>query len=541
MKKVMVLVAASLTLSAAGPALADDAAAKYVREKAQLLERGFRDDDWAGMIEIGHDVLMRLPGEPTTLKWVGLALAQAGARRLALRALDESLRQKDDAEARRALAQLRQSFTQVRLEIVDVPNDPAVVDALMAMGSSLQAKGPERPLLPGLSEADKKRLAERVANIEKLGGVPAVKPTVERGMSSLTLSYKDVEVTAPTVKLHAGLEKYGFSDVDVELALKAGGQTFSSIRLQQLASLTVTGAGAADSLTLDGKPIAAAGTRVKPGAHVLARVRNGVSWPSDVTVAVGEKKTVALDEAWPEIDLDGWKSGDQLIVSGHAASAPDGKLFVPPGKLDFTWKRGRVEQALSATAQAGAPVHLPLPAVVHVAGDDSALSVELTTASGPLMLSSGAVEKVPAGPLAMTARLPRREPLQRSLTVAPGEDVTLDLPTRAFAKTAATALADEKSQHARKIGLALVGTGVALAVLAGGGAGLYAWQKSVGDDAYASYQSATTLNDLMLFRANVVDASTQQWVWGSVAIGLGAGAVACLGVGIWELTKRRAR
>jgi hypothetical protein len=540
MKGWTVALAVSLCAAVARPALADEAAQKYVREKAQLLERGFRDDDWGGMIEIAHDVLMRVPGDPVTLKWAGIALAQTGARRLAVRALEESLRQKDDAEAKKTLAQLRQSFTTVRIEVSDVPNDPAVSEALMQLGAPLQPKGAERPTLPGLSEADRKKLAERVANIEKLGGIPPAKPTVERGMSALTFVYKDVEVTAPTVKLHASLDKAGLEDVDLELQLKAGDKTFASVRLTPQASLTVTGGGG-DSLTLDGKPIAATGVRVKPGTHVLARVRNGMSWPADITVGAGEKKTVALDAAWAEIDVDGWKSGDQLLLGGRAVEAPGGRLFVPPGaKVELKWKRGPVEVPFSTTAAAGPPVHLAVPALVRVSGDDPALSVELSGPTGPMTLASGSVTPVPAGTLAMTARLPGREPMQRTLTVAPGEDVLLDLSRRGFSRTPETERVEAGNQHTRKIGLVLIGVGAGLGGLAAASAGLYGWQKSVGDDAYASYMAATNVTDVANYRQNVLDASGQQWFYGAFAIGLGAGAVACLGAGIWEL-KRRAR
>jgi hypothetical protein len=533
MKKLAVLL-----LVTSSVAFADDAAQKYVKEKSQLLERGFRDDDWAGMIEIGHDVLMRLPGEPTTLKWTGLALAQVGARRLALRALEESLRQKPDAEGKKALEQLRQSFTQVRVEISDVPNDPAVVDALMQLGTPLLPKGPERIAMPGLSDADKKKLAERVKNIETLGGIPPAKPTVERGASSLAVVYKDVEITAPTVKLHASLEKQGYEDVDLELTLKPGDKTVSKVQLHPLASLVVTGAGASDSLTLDGKPINAAGARVKPGSHVLARVRGGVSWPTEITVAVGEKKTVALDEPWPEIVLEGWKPGDQVTVGGKPATLSAGKIFTPPGEVQVVWKRGSLP---GNTFTATPPAKLTLPGIVHVMGDDPGLSVELSGPAGPTRLGNNAVVQVQPGTYAMTARVPRREPVTRTINVAPGEDVTLDLSSGGFRPTAEYARTEGDTRKSRKIGLALVGVGAGLAGLAGASAGLWGWQRAVGDDAYAAYMASNNLGDLELNRSNVTDATTQQWVWGSAAIALGVGGVACLGVGIWELTKRRPR
>src|SRR5262249_23259378 len=150
--------------------------------------------------------------------------AQVGARRLAMRALEESsAKLKKDPQVEGALAQLRGSFSTVRIEVSGLPDDAQLVQRIVEMGDSLgKAKQAERITLPGLAEDDRKKLAARVAEIEKLGGVPAAKPsTVERGAQSVAVTYRQVEGTAP-VKLHASLGDLGYEDVDLEIALKPG-------------------------------------------------------------------------------------------------------------------------------------------------------------------------------------------------------------------------------------------------------------------------------------------------------------------------------
>jgi hypothetical protein len=491
------------------------------------------------MIEIGHDVLMRVPGEPTTLKWVGLAMAQVGARRLALRALEESATKlKKDAQLEGALAQLRGSFSTVRIEVGGLPDDPQLVQRIVEMGDSLgKQKQAERITLPGISEDDRKKLAARVAEIEKLGGVPAAKPqSLERSGQTVVVTWRLVEGTAP-VKLHASLGDLGFEDVDLEIALKPGEKIVAKAQLRELPRVAFDGPGAAEPFSVDGKPMQAAGGRIKVGSHELVRQKGGARWALPFTVAPGEQKTVTL-EAWPEAELVGWQAGDQVRLGNQQLTASGGRVALPPGKHALKVMRGMVAFPVEVTT--GAEVaRVPLPAMLSVSDPRPGMTITIEGVSEPWIPAQGASFRImPPGPVKLEARLPGYEPVRVDQTLAPGQLLPIEM---GFRPTEATVVAGDTRRRDKRIGWGLTGTGIAALALAGGSAGLWAVERNFADAAYVNYKAATNIDQVRFYQGEVDRSNTASGAFGYLSIGLGAVGVACVGAGIYFLARRSPR
>ena len=567
------IVTAALLALAASPARAGTAlppqVAAFIAEKAALLERGYRDEDWGGMIDTGYDVLMRVPGEPTTLKWVGIALDQLGARSLGLRALEESQRTRKDPQTKAAVAKLRGTFASVRIELTGVPDDRGVRDDLVAATTPLgRPPASERLRIPNGSEDDRARLAKRIHEIETLGGVPPpAPPLVEDGPGTLAIMYQSVEVSpGARVSLHFDLVPLGYEDFDLSLALKPGGRTLAVGTLRPLAMLLFTGPGAADVLIVGGRSVGAAaatGLPLKAGSYEVDRMhgRNEPPWATTVTVAAGEKKTLALDEPWPELELVGWKPGDEVRVDERAVPVSHGRLAVPPGPHALLLRRGDATLAFEATAAVGRVKRVLLPALVRATSDRSGLVVVLKDQpewklegeassrqlpAGTLADEAGRLKRapakgrylwVPAGTLDYEARLPRYEPLRQSVQLSAGQELTLNFSEAPFTLQPKWKAYNEALQSRRVASWLLTSAGVALAALAGGGAGLWAYHAGNAQAGYASYLAARTPANVLSDRNYVTAENQQSHIWGGVSLGLGVASVICLAVGIYDLAK----
>ena len=145
--------------------------------------------------------------------------------------------------------------------------------------------------------------------------------------------------------------------------------------------------------------------------------------------------------------------------------------------------------------------------------------------------------QVPAGTLAYEARLPRYEPLRQSVQLAAGQELTLNFSEAPFTLQPKWRAYDEALHSRRVAGWWLTSAGVALAALAGGGVGLWAYDAGNAQAGYQSYLAARNTADVLGARNYVIAQNQQSQLWGGVSIGLGVASVACLAVGIYDLAK----
>jgi hypothetical protein len=254
---------------------------EHYQAKLRLMKRGIRDLDPAAVVDQGYDVLMRIPGDPETLRWTGLALAHLGVEQLALHMLRTCSQVIDDERVVDAIDKLSGSRASLTIDYVDPPEGwfdfyrPSYVP-LHPEGSDAYRSHPTFLALPGDARG---ALVRQVRDIEALG-LPKRSPIVSDHGSFVRVAYEDLPVTESQgpISLHHDLSTYGYVDAIIEARLEAGTTTAIQVACVRAAMMGFAGLARDDEVRLDGAaieiPDGASLLPVAPGEYDL-RVRRG--------------------------------------------------------------------------------------------------------------------------------------------------------------------------------------------------------------------------------------------------------------------------
>ena len=444
--------------------------------KQQLVNRAVasfqdaeRDGSISGMLDAAHNVLVRIPGDPTGAALYGAVLSYLEEYAQATRVLTHPTIDSSSPIVRSALERIEKQTTKVSVTFNGPDFSDALTQQLVKDIAALATSYTPRVVIPPAEKKQVSRLRRSIASTGKVTEAKITRTTKHaQGQTVSTLAV----VKQPELRLVIALSKHRYEDVNT----------------------------------------------------TLTRVREG-----DGTSALG---AIINLNAYASISFKGANNESKVGLKGRTLKAEGGTYRVPAGRHDFTVTVGKHRFPVVAELQWGDKKELTLPGMLRVSTTLQPMDIHIGKEKSTLLADKSTHDFFVAAdkPAHLHAATPKRSEYKKTVTLKPGEVVTVALGESQLPMDTQW-IAYENNSSSRTMAWALIGTGIATAAATGVGAWLSSNYAAQADSAYADYKSAANYPSLNSTRAQTDDLDASAALWSYVAIGAGVATAALITTG----------